>query len=491
MFKFHLIIYFLFILSASAEDIPVFKNHPENCKMDFTSFSKLIISCTGKIKTSKEYDLSPSANFKQEIELIEMDIDFLSKDKKIDLQTFREFILKKYEDELKFKVPSESELIVKGLDDFNKAVTIIDQEETDCSESKPEAVPFIEVKLDQSSTAQLKDMLVEEKMKGDGFLKLGKFKSFTLNLNTLNDNALHGGGRLFIKNQKAGLPWWEGDDRGFTFGEDLELKFDYENGSILAKQYSKGYSKLTNVTEEVELCDYLGNCNKHTFIQYYDDEGKRYQNFLSVDGLMIEVRKDMVNNDYYIKVGASTERLTDSASGISQAIQTEWHKMKGGTLQIQYNNLPFKRDESRQNAHIAAGIEKAQHFSWLTIKEALEGKVQASTAEKENSYVELTASVSVDSGTLFNRKSGEAPLLEAKLSGSTQRYGTSDDYSQMGLRFAANLISDKSGNIISIYTSAEKFDNPFTKEFSSYEEEWRGRTDIIWGYGVSWTKPIK
>ncbi|MGE3610157.1 MAG: hypothetical protein AB7I27_11260 [Bacteriovoracaceae bacterium] len=483
---------FIFLNSARAEIIPVLKSNPNNCLVELTENYQLKIKCQGSIKTSKNYDLTPGPNFEQEFNFALTDIDYLSIDKDSDKKSFKDSIKSIIEKRLTISLPTNEEIMKRGLKNLDSALQIIAQDKINCEPNKELVKPIIELSLNESSQEEIVQLMADEKMKQEGFINLGKFKSFSIKLNTENDNFLHGGGQvIFQKKWKDHhLPSWEGDDRGYTFGEDLNLDLNFTDGSINFKQYSKGYSVLAPQKGSISIC-IEDICDNYDYDIYFDEKGKLYQHFLSVDGLLIEVKKNLVNNQYYIKVGGSIEKLTDKKNGISHLIQTEWHKMGTDYNQIEYNSIHLLPDERRYNASVAVGLERSQTpLSWFGIKEMIEGKIQLSSAEKSNSYVEFNASVELNSGSLLRKSSKEPPIIEAKLSASNQTYKTRENYSQIGIRIRGNIITNRSGNIIGIYTGVQKYTDPFAEKFGVYEKSTKGKYDLNYIYGITFETPL-
>lgn len=462
-----------FVLSYSA--FAVEKPHP--CQISYISSNSAYKLTCGKeeqvFKISVDEKLSDSYQKLKDAYLSH------SENKTTDEAYLKEMVLSQLENDLKFRYIGDEAMISRGLKEFESLIT---GPTANCEEKveAPEVTPFVDLSLKQETRDELIRKMSDLKMREEGFINLGEFKSLSVDLRTDNDNLLSGVGKM-ISGAKPGAPreWWEGDDRGYTFGESLELKFDFKDGHVRAKQYTEGYSILSSVLEKVTVCDNNGNCKDTQVVRKRDSENKRYQNFLTIDGLELEIRKNFVNNDFYVKLGGSVERLTDSDTGLAQRIQTAWHKLKEKQGTVQYHNLDHMQDGYRGQIISGIGLEKShQVANWASVKGAIEGSIQGSTDGLENSFVALRAEMSVDSNQLLRKDSSKPPLAEAKFYAQGRQYGDNKTYVQAGVTLYGNIYSDEEGNIVSLYAGTEKFDNPSSRRYGVAEVKERQRADL-------------
>lgn len=159
--------------------------------------------------------------------------------------------------------------------------------------------------------------------------------------------------------------------------------------------------------KNVEVCDGPGKCRQQQVITKRDEYNKRYQTFLTIDGVELEVRRNHINGDVYVKMGGSLERLTDSTKCLAQTLQTSWHKLKEKQGTVQYHNLDYMSDKWRAQINTGLGIEKSYNVTnWLSVRGAIEGSAQGSTDGLNNSFVALRTEVSVNSNQLFRKEGG-------------------------------------------------------------------------------------
>jgi hypothetical protein len=351
--------------------------------------------------------------------------------------------------------------------------------------------PFVDLKLNAADEKELQQRLIDKKMAEEGFFDLGKFKSVKMTLTTYNDNMFHGGAQMFTPGfeNRTELPWWEGDDRGLTFAADVDVTLGFEKGSVSATGYTRGYSELSKfAVGEVEVCPMLNNCHKEAIYAIYDAEGKRYQNFVTVEGVEMALRINKMNNQIYLKFNGGVERVTDTLSGVAAKIQQEWHAAAKDQGMIQYHNLDHRADEVRVQAGLQVGTEKVVELTnWLAVRSAIAGKVQVSNAA-ENTYVGVEASVAVDTGRLWRNDLKSDPALGANLHGKKTLNADGNNYDTVGVKVYGNIYSDAQGNVISFFTGADLIDDPQTKAYSHGEMGPRHRVDIIYSYGLSWQK---
>lgn len=385
---------------------------------------------------------------------------------------------------MRFQYPGDEALLktsLKDLESINSGLLSLE----DCDDSKKsEITPFVDLKLDPNSFSTLEQKLVDEKMAQDGFLPLGKLTGVSIQFGTDNDNFLHGVGQKIIEDYNN-PPWWEGDDRGYSFGLDMTAQMNYERGHVKLSSYTKGYSELASVQTPVTVC-VQSKCSTSYVERTRDEENKRYLNLLSVDGVEMEVRVNQLNGDKYIKVIGSVEHLSDSENSLGQKIQTEWHKLGNA---IQYHYLDHRSNETRVQAGLAVGMEKSgKPLNWLGVKWAIEGKAQASTSGMDNSYVGVSTELSVNSNQLFRSSSHQEPILEATLKADHKHYGNNQTYTNIGVTLYGTVWSDKSGNIVKVFAGLEEHKDPFTDRYSHKEISRTGRADLIHTVGIKYER---
>lgn len=449
----------------AAAPLPAFTSSNGACKLYYQKEnSEYRLECPKERQTFK---LTPTASLAEDYKRLEKSISAFSSDPAKDQLELKKLVLSHFEDKFRFEYPGDEALLISAIKEFN-AFTENALEDCEKKDQEIKVTPFVDLQFDKDSLLKLERELVDRKMAQDGFINLGKLQGISLELNTKNDNFLHGVGRQFIDTTQP-LPWWEGDDRGHTFGIKMSGEMNYENGSIKVTPYTDAYSELTRVDGKIR-----------------DEDNRRYQNFLTVDGVQIEVRVNQTNGDKYIKLIGSVEHLTDSDRGTAQNIQKAWHKLGNA---IDYRYLDHRKDETRVQGGVAVGVEKSSApLSWLGVKMAIEGKAQGSTAGLENSFVGLTTEVSVHSNELFRSHAGQTPLLEARLKADHKHYGTNETYTNIGVTLYGTVYSDKKGNVVKVFAGVEEHKDPFTRRYAHAEYENRSRADLIHTIGIKYER---
>ncbi len=461
-----------------------------SCEISFNESSKIYtFECEKRLH---HFQISSGTNLTRTYEKMKEVYLKNSKNKEADEKYLKELFFTHLESEFRFEYPGDEELIENLISDLGK---INDEFLTgpDCLEDFEkydlEMTPFVDLNLKDIPKETLVREFSDAKMREDGFFNLGKLQEVSINLRTDNDNFLHGGG-IILANRDKNSPkvWWEGDDRGYTFGESLELKFNFEEGSVKGRQYTEGYSSLASVIKDVEVCN-KGKCKTVPTIFKRDEENKRYQTFMTIDGLEIELRKNHINGDVYVKMGGSIERLTDTNKGLAQVLQTAWHKVNEERI-IQYHNLDHMEDRYRMQVNSGLGIAKEKNIqNWLSVRGAIEGNTQVSTDGLKNSYVGIRAEVGIDSGTFLRPHEKQVPVLEAKMYMDAKKYGDGESaYVQAGVTLYGNVYSDRDGNIVSLFAGAEKWDTPSSRLYGGAEILERHRADLNHIVGVQFRR---
>lgn len=476
----------LILNAAAADPGPAFTSSNRSCQLYYQEeTSSYEAFCDSKdVVHSKKIKLTPTAELSNDFQSLKNFIMTYSSDKKVDEEKLKEVVLKNLETKMRFEYPGDEALLktsLKDLDSFNSGLSPL--EECDDSE-KSQITPFVDLKLDATSLSYVEQKLVDEKMALDGFRPLGKLKGISLQFGTDNDNFLHGVGQKIIEDYNN-PPWWEGDDRGYTFGLDMTAQMNYERGHVKVSSYTKGYSELASIQTPVTVC--AGSSCQTSFInQTRDEENKRYLNFLSVDGVELEVRVNQLTGDKYVKLIGSVEHLTDSDKSVGQKIQKEWHELGKA---IEYHYLDHRDSETRVQAGLAVGVEKsAKPLNWLGVRGAIEGKAQGSTSGLDNSYVGVSTELSVNSNQLFRSSSRQEPVLEATLKADHKHYGNNQTYTNIGVTLYGSVYSDRHGNVVKVFAGIEEHKNPFTDRYSHKEISRTGRADLIHTVGIKYER---
>lgn len=450
----------------AAEPAPVFTSSNGSCQVfQQKDQSEYHLVCKD---SRQKFVLTPDSSLEESYRALEKSMSQHSSNPTHDETLLKKIVLAHFEERYRFQYPGDEALVR----DLTKELENLGQKSGPFEDCGPESLspvtPFVDLRFDPTSEKEIERKLVDRKMAQEGFINLGKLQGVSVELNTENDNFLHGIGRQFIEDTSQ-LPWWEGDDRGRTFSVSSSAEMIYEKGSIKISPYTSGYSELTRVDGKIR-----------------DEENRRYQNFVSVDGLELEVRINQTNGDKYIKIIGSVERLTDSDKGLARKIQDAWHEAGNA---IDYRYLDHRSDKTRLQGGLAVGVSKsAKPLSWLGVKMAIEGKAQASTGGLENSYVGVATEISIDSNQLFRKHSGAPPLIEARLKADHKHYGDNHSYTNVGVTLYGTVYSDQKGNVVKVFAGVEEYKDPLTRRYAHAEYERRNRVDLNHTFGIRYEK---
>lgn len=469
----------LFLLSlfnaTEAKDLDFFTSAKE-CKIRLLNNqikNTFEASCNGVVK---KFELLPNEKLKESYVELEKFVIKNSKSHSKDRKKLQNYVLSHFEKMYQFEYPGDKFLIsylvnkVESIPKNQMTPALKCKDSIDFSPRKNESyaiTPYVDLNFDLKSKKELERELVDIKMAKDGFINLGKVKGVNLGFHTENDNFLHGVGRKLIKDDSK-LPWWEGDDRGKTFTLSPNVEIEYENGSIKVAPYSTGYGELTKVNGKIK-----------------DKEGKLYQNFISVDGVEIELRLNETNGDKYVKVIGVIEN-TSSKNGLASKIQDAWHKSSNSIL---YNYVDHRKDEITFQGGVAVGIEKeSTPLSWLGVKAAIEGSAHLNTSGLDDSFIGLNAEIAVNTNQLLSSDNNTPPLLEAVFSADHKHFGNGQNYTNLGVTIYGTVYSDKNGNVVKVYAGAEEINEATNVEYAQEEIGKNNRADLNHILGIKFEK---
>ncbi len=252
----------------------------------------------------------------------------------------------------RLEAPTSEEILEQGFKAQSLALDIMSLSTAPCGgEGRELKGPSrYSLFLPPQESFQLSHQIIEQDLAEDGFFPLGKLTGMKVDLFSSNDNLWHGGPQAIgLTEYNEGI---DGDDRGKTFGIGGELAFEFEEGELILRKTSTGYGSL----KPQGMKYILGGKEYETFFKK-DAEGRHYQEFISVDGLELEIRKELGFKDIYVRVSGKYETVDDQ-TGLSKELQEKWHAMQKQHGTIQYNYL----DHTRKETHYEAGVALGRDF---------------------------------------------------------------------------------------------------------------------------------
>lgn len=161
------------------------------------------------------------------------------------------------------------------------------------------------------------------------FDNFGELKTFTLSINSENDNLLHGIGAAVGLKAVSGV---EGDDLGKTFALDLEMLWEYERAELAIEFFSDLYSRFAPDFNELGVYSEV------------DSEGRTLTENLLYEGVRVRLARDL-SERYFLSF--ELEAASENDRGLSSFIQnffhsatSNWDNAQGGK-QVQYNYLDY------------------------------------------------------------------------------------------------------------------------------------------------------
>lgn len=268
------------------------------------------------------------------------------------------------------------------------------------------------------------EALFELKMNEEGFFNLGELTKLKVELMTSNDNFLHGMANEqnlgLVKNGKG----IEGDDRGCTFAISTGVEAEFEKGGLALRSYSKGCSRLAPQKSYITIAGKPFEIEKRR-----DDKGRVYQEFISVDGLELEVKKT-ISGKVYGKVLARREVLDDQG-GLAKVMQENWHSLNDKAVQYNYVDHMEKRVRYSSEIRLGTNFEVLKTEDVRVAGNFEVGKNFTSGGDEDN-Y--LRAKATMQAQYLNENQRGEKfPSWEAKLVVQGKKYV--DDVTDRSIRF--------------------------------------------------------
>lgn len=327
--------------------------------------------------------------------------------------------------------------------------------------------------------------LTNLQLENEGFVLLGKLESVKLELLSSNDNPLHGAlGAAGITSWASGI---EGDDRGKTFGYDLSATAKFEKGEVSVRKTSTGYGRL----KPKDGNKYMYNGQVYTSKIYNDEDGKRYQEFLSIDSTEIEIKRLIGQNDIYLKV-IGRQKVMDDTSGDSKDIQTKWHKSTKDSIKdggIEYHYLDYMKKRSGVEAYVE--VEKqVKLFSSndLDISSSTYAGVQTSELGSSERFAKVGGEVKV----VFNdnQESKKFPSWEVRMYAQAKRYDDKETGHLLGASVAKNFSITKN-SVVYIKAGVDYNHDRYSVEYGQEEIKRHGRLDIDHQLGIGFEYKFK
>lgn len=375
--------------------------------------------------------------------------------------------------------PSLEEVLSSQLDSIKKLDTYLETKTKDCYQGH--ANDEIQLKLTEDNEQQIIDLQLEEQ----GFVNFGKLKSINLELLSSNDNPLHGAlGAAGITSWASGI---EGDDRGKTFGYNMSATAEFEQGEVTLRKTSTGYARL----KPREGNKYLYNGKIYTSKIYNDEEGKRYQEFLSIDTTEVEIKRLIGSNDLYLKV-IGRQKVMDDTSGDSKAIQEKWHSTTSGTIKdggVEYHYLDYMKKRSGVEAYVEVG-KKLDIYEKddVTITTTPYVGVQASSLGESERFVKVGGDLKV----VFNDKDKDEkfPNWEVRFYGEAKHYDDGRKGHTSGLSLTKNITVTEN-SVVYLKAGAEYNHDRYSVDYSAEEIKRNGRLDIDHQLGIGFKYKFK
>lgn len=354
-----------------------------------------------------------------------------------------------------FKKISNDELVVVGLNNFEQSQEIMsapsDYSTANCSKNVLaeslektfwENSPKKEQKQEIKCFCDIESLSANDRNLVLNFL--GEIKSQSLRIDTGNDNFLHGG------LNGSTLKKFDGDDRGRTFGFELDYAITGTEGEFKIGLESTGFGEMVKV----------GNKRK--------DENKRhYLNFREYNQLDLEFNKNFSAFDpdkdrerTYLATEFSFYNESDKGN-LSRTMQEQYHsfaKNNLGLATIQYNYQALEPDKNFVGAK--AGLGKEIFFDLKNWKCQMKGEIKVGFSQEMGGKSQTAAELEINSAVSLSHKSLPWMVLSSWLQGGTGHNGQELSYN-VTLQGNANFKRVKVSPFIGVEQHFGDVDNKF------------------------------
>jgi hypothetical protein len=338
---------------------------------------------------------------------------------------------------------------------------------------------------------KIDDMATLQFVERRSFMGLGELTGLDIEFTLQNDNPLLGGlMAIGVTEHAEGI---EGDDRGKTMGLNLGTTFVFDEGSVTIRKSVEGHGRLKpRVRTETKPSTpaktlMIGNQNYVTeYRESRDEDGKYYQEFLSIDGLELEVRRDL-DNEIFVRVIGKREVFDDE--GLAAKIQEKWHKelSKYTDSAAQYNNQEHRNRDVRYSAKLQIGKEiTLRQTDNYILTSNLAGSVQAAN-RRSGREVGLRGELRLRSSD-GQGPDNKYPTWDAKVyvDGRVDQNEEESIYTGAEIQRRFSL-SKKDDKFISVAAGASYEDDPLSREFSSEElKDNDGRFDLQYNLRIKY-----
>lgn len=391
-------------------------------------------------------------------------------------------IVKNHANTQKLSKATDEEVLEAGLEMLKISNNIVSPQRDPC-ERYTEAPGDNTFKFSESDEQKKRndDIIISTALADEGFLKMGDVTGTKLELMTCNDNPLHGGlSSTGITTHAKGI---EGDDRGKTFCIKGGVTLEFEKGEISIRKFSDGYSKLSNVPGDL----YYFRGQAYQSYRNYDKDGKRYQEFLNIDGVEIELKKQLGEDDIYVKLIARHKTMSDS-SGLAKSIQQGWHESLG---KVEYSYIDHMKDKKGFEGYIELGKEFDVYSTTNTrVTATTSASVQGSQLGETESFVQVAGEVKAVFLDNVGENGKRFPDWEARVYIKQKKYLDSEDGTIKGVeltkRFAVN-----ENNFIYIKAGVGQDEDRWAKYYGVEEMNRNGRLDYNHTLGLGYEFKFK
>jgi len=382
-------------------------------------------------------------------------------------------VVGKHANTQKMSKATDEEILAAGFDMLKETSKIVSPNSEPCQPYRP--APESQ-RIVYNTTAQKakrdNSLILKTALADEGFFTMGDLTGLKLELMSCNDNPLHGGlSSMGVTEWAEGI---EGDDRGKTFCLKGDATLEFDKGSISFRRTTDGYGRLTSVPGNVY---YMGGRAYQSHV-FRDKDGKRFQEFLSIDGYELEIKREIGSDDTYVKV-IGRYKTMDDESGLSSDIQEKWHQSMG---KVEYNNI----DHMEKNSGFEGYIELGKEFDVysrdnLKITATPSAAIQGSQLGETESFVQVAGEVKA----VFLDDVGDTkyPSWEARAYIQRKQYLDSEDGTIKGVEITKRYALNEN-NFMYIKAGIGQDEDRWSKAYGKEEMDRNGSLDFNHTLGI-------
>ncbi|WP_127716365.1 hypothetical protein [Halobacteriovorax sp. HLS] len=279
------------------------------------------------------------------------------------------------------------------------------------------------------------------------FSLLGEIEEISFGLDTTNDNHLHGLWRNIAS------PELDGNDRGRTFGINLDFKAVGSKGEL-------------QISYESEIFTQMRETSPGSGYFYIDGDNKFLQDQLERNRLDLKLLRNIEGTNTYVISGFELQQLTDDGS-VAGPLQDAWHGLYENNNVIQYTNQDFMKNDVDLTLYGGVGKEWLSDLGNWKCRTRAEFTAGVNVLDMEDSFVKARGEIDLNSNKLFDGDEDNPWFIVSMWAeASVENQGTNQHGTGVNVKFPIEVSSWRIEPSIGMSLEYEKEDAYFTQSQS-------------------------